>query len=366
MGERSEREIRESIDATRARMGETIEQIGDRVNPDRVKSDLKAKAREQIDDAKDNVKRKARNTMRDIEHGVTDTGRGIWATIRDNPVPAGMVGVGLAWLIANRRDSDEHRLGTYSTGPAVPYRPGYGSGRYSEASVRSGQMGAMGTTGYGDAGYGASGSRGGAEGRSGGTGSLDHGYSSRPDARTTGFAASGSLRDDGTDSEGLRDKASDALHEAGDRLGNVQDKVSNAVDDVQERAGEMVAGTRDRVSDWAHGAKDRAVRAEHRVEDSMRDNPMAAGAVALAIGMAAGLIIPETQREHQAMGRTRDRLIDKAQDKFRTSAEKLHDSAREKAGEAARHAVDEVWPGGDEPTHGRDSGVAGGFSEPRR
>src|SRR5690606_39705763 len=100
------REIRESIEATRARMGETIEQIGDRVNPDRVKSELKTRARHQINEAKDNVKRKARNTMRDVEHGVSDTGKGIWATIKDNPVPAGMVGVGLAWLIANRRESD--------------------------------------------------------------------------------------------------------------------------------------------------------------------------------------------------------------------------------------------------------------------
>jgi ElaB/YqjD/DUF883 family membrane-anchored ribosome-binding protein len=361
MSERSEREIRESIESTRARMGETIEQIGDRVNPERVKADLKARAREQVNEARDNVKRKARNTMRDVEHGVSDTGRGIWATIKENPVPAGMVGVGVAWLLANRRSADEHRhyeYGTYSTGPAVPYRAGYTGARYDESG--RGSVGAYGSTddyGTGNA-YGSSGSTAGY----GSTGSR--GYEDRLDARSTGFSAgaAGSHSTDGnarSDSGGIREKASDAIHHAGDRLGDVQERVGDAMHGAQERVGGVVHGTQERVSSMAHQAKYRAQRAEHRMEDSMRENPVAAGAVALAIGMAAGLMIPETDREHRMLGRTRERAMDKAGDAVRRSADKLHDAAREAAGESARHAVDEVWPGGDE-------NETEGFSEPRR
>lgn len=366
MSERSEREIRESIETTRTRMGETIEQIGDRVNPERVKAELKARAREQIHEAKDNMKRKARNTMRDVEHGVSDTGRGIWATIRENPVPAGMVGVGLAWLIANRRDADDrnYEYGTYSTGPAVPYRPGQRAGsQFGEPGHRpAGAYGAAGeydaARGHTEAGqYGATGGYGGG-GVYGGT----TGYEGRVDARSAGSAAgagSPQWRDDDRGSEGIREKASDVLHQAGDRLGDAQERVGSALHDAQERVGEVVHSGRDRVSGWGQEAKQRARRAEHRVEESLRENPVAAGAMALAIGVAAGLMIPETDREREVMGRTRDRVLDKAENAVRSSAEKLHDRAREAAGETARKAVDEVWPGS-------DGSATEGYSEPGR
>jgi ElaB/YqjD/DUF883 family membrane-anchored ribosome-binding protein len=321
MNDRSEREIRERIDTTRARMGDTIEQIGDRVNPDRVKAELKSKAREQIQETKDNVKRKARNTMRDVEHGVADAGRGIWATIRENPLPAGMVGVGLAWMFANRRGSDEHRdreYGTYSTGPAVPYRPGYGR--------------------------------------------IDHGYEGSESA-SFGLAAESSRTEytgDGasSDSEGIREKAAEVIDSATDRISDAQERVSNWAADTKEQVGSWAHDGRDRIGDLAQQTRNRAHSAERRVEESMRDNPLAAGAVVLAMGMAAGLIVPETQREHELMGRSRDRVLDKGKDAARRAAEKAHDTARDKAGESARHIVDEVWPGG----NSRDEG----FTDPQR
>lgn len=285
--------------------------------------------------------------MRDVEHGVSDTGRGIWATIRENPVPAGMVGVGVAWLLANRRSADEHRhyeYGTYSTGPAVPYRAGYTGAQYDGEAGR-GSVGAFDST----ADYGsrnASSAAGSTRGYEAGTTGL---YGA---AGATGAGSAG-------DSGGMREKASDAIHQAGDRLGEVQERVGGAMHDAQERVGGVVHDTQERVSSMAHQAKYRAQRAEHRMEDSMRENPVAAGAVALAIGMAAGLMIPETEREHRMLGRTRERAMDKAGDVVRRSADKLHDAAREAAGESARHAVDEVWPGGDE-------NQTEGFSEPRR
>lgn len=344
MSERSEREIRESIETTRARMGDTIEQIGDRVNPSRVKADLKARARNQIHDVADKMKQKARNTMRDVEHGVSDTGRGIWATIRENPVPAGMVGVGLAWLIANRRDGGEQRAqDTYSTGPAVPYRPGDAERGSVGPSADYGRTGPYTESGSYDA-----------------TG--DYRSAGSTDIGSTGSVAGTSqFRGDGpgAESAGLRDRAASALHEASDRLGDAQERVGEAVSGAREKVGHVAHDTQERVSSWAHEAKQRAQQAEHRVEDSLRENPMAAGAVALAIGVAAGLMIPESQREHEVMGRTRDRVLDRAHDAVRRSADRMHDAASDAAAKTARHAVDEVWPGADETQ-------AEGFSEPRR
>src|SRR5690606_27509347 len=109
MNDQSEDELRNRIDDTRAHLGHTIEQIGDQINPDRVRAELKARASEEVDEVKNNVKRKARTAMRNVEHGVSDTGRGIWETIRDNPLPAGMVGAGIAWLAAASRKNGHDR-----------------------------------------------------------------------------------------------------------------------------------------------------------------------------------------------------------------------------------------------------------------
>src|SRR5690606_10649520 len=105
---------------------------------------------------------------------------------------------------------------------------------------------------------------------------------------------------------------------------------------------------------------DRARDAERRLESSMHEHPVAAGAIALAIGMAAGLMVPESDREHRMMGRTRERVMDKAEDAARRAGSKLHDAARDAAGESARHMVDEVWPGADSESSTE------GFTEPRR
>jgi len=325
MSDRSEREIRERIESTRARMGDTIEQIGDRVNPDRVKAEIRA-----------NVKRKARDTMRNVEHGVTDAGRGIWATIRENPLPAGMVGFGLAWMIANRHGGDEPRerdYETYSTGPAVPYRPGYADRSRSTAAP-------------------------------GATGRIEHGYEGRTEGGTGATASAGAQltgEDANADSKGIREKAAEVVDQATDRISDAQEAVGNWAHDKQERVGGWAHERKDRIGELAQQTRYRARSAERRVEDSMRENPLAAGAVVLAMGVAAGLIVPESQREHELMGKSRDRVLDKAEDAARRAAEKVHDTVRDKAGETARHAVDEVWPGGD--SRGE---LADGYSDPRR
>jgi gas vesicle protein len=84
--------IRADIEATRTRMGETLEELGTRLNPDR----LKEQAKEAIHDATiGRVQTMARNTA----GKAADTGRRITDVIRDNPIPAAMVVAGLGWMI---------------------------------------------------------------------------------------------------------------------------------------------------------------------------------------------------------------------------------------------------------------------------
>jgi len=309
MSEQSEAALRERIDETRARMGHTIEQIGDRVNPSRVKADLKARAREQVHEIKDNAKRKARNSMRNV----SDAGRGIWSAIRENPIPAGMIGVGLAWLLKNRRAADEYRYDAErfdAFSAREPYRSGYMEPSYDNSYERDVSR------------------------------DLEYG-------RTT-FA------------EGPVGFGSADTHWRGDGDRGLREKASERVSDVKHRVGEVAHQAQDRIGDLAHRASDRVREMPHSVEHRMQENPVAAGAMALAIGMAAGMMIPESEREHRMFGQRRDQLLDRAQDAARRAGEKLHTAARDAAGESARSMVDDVWPGGEERTGDE------GFSEPRR
>lgn len=344
MGEESEREIRERIEATRARMGDTIEEIGDRVNPDRVRRELKARAREQVEDFKDTVKQKARDTMRDVEHGVTDRGRGLWHTIKENPIPAGMVGVGLAWLVANGRSQQDEHSGRGQRGLS--------SGGYRNYADREEYRGYRGYPDTGRADYGS--------GYMSATGEERH---ARGAGMGIGMESSVPLGEPhpggertGTERarEGAQEAAGRVLEGAEHAAERVRDEARHAADTVREksselahRASEGIDEARHRVGHWADEAQERARRAEHRVEDAIRENPMAAGMVAAALGFAAGLMIPETRKEHEMMGPTRDRVLDRAEETARRAGEKAKDVADD-AARSAERALDEMVSGDDE------------------
>jgi ElaB/YqjD/DUF883 family membrane-anchored ribosome-binding protein len=59
-------------------------------------------------------------------------------------------------------------------------------------------------------------------------------------------------------------------------------------------------------------ASDQARRAAGRLGDLVYENPFAFAAVGLAVGAAVGFLLPETRRENELMGETRDTLLDKA------------------------------------------------------
>jgi ElaB/YqjD/DUF883 family membrane-anchored ribosome-binding protein len=353
MHEPTEAELRERIETTRTRMGETIEAIGDRVNPERVKTELKAHAKEQVREIKDNVKMKARSTMRDVKHEVRDTGRGIWDTIRENPIPAGMVGIGLAWLLANRSEGHDHaHLGYdqsvrdggygygYGLGPSVPYRQGSDrdfsqsdhEARYTGRSYSAGSPGFGNTYGNQHGG----GSYGGQYRDDSGSGVVDSVRDTADDVR---HAAQQGM-------ETARERVGDAVDTVRDAAGDAVETVRDTASDVVNRAAEGFDRVQEHVGDWADHARHRAVRVEQRVEYAARENPLAAGAVAMALGLVAGLMIPETRRERQLMGDARDRFMDRAGELAHRATERVREVAHE-AADSVREVVDDALPDSD-------------------
>lgn len=89
-------EIRRDIEQTRARMGETIEALGDRLNPSRLRQQMKDNVREATIGRVRTMADNARNRM-------TQGGRGLVETVKENPIPAAMIVGGLGWLLFGSR-----------------------------------------------------------------------------------------------------------------------------------------------------------------------------------------------------------------------------------------------------------------------
>src|SRR5215216_5740841 len=99
--------LRSEIRETRDRMSGTLDQLGTRLNPHRIKQQVKENIREATVGRVENMARHA-------SERVTETREGILDTIRDNPVPAAMIGIGLGWMIFNGRRREEHGIWSHT------------------------------------------------------------------------------------------------------------------------------------------------------------------------------------------------------------------------------------------------------------
>ena len=104
--------IRADIRETRERMSQTLDGIGERLNPQVLKQQVRDEIQERKQQLKENIREatigRAQHMARDAAGRVTETRRGIADAIRENPIPAAMVGIGLGWLLYNGRRSDSY------------------------------------------------------------------------------------------------------------------------------------------------------------------------------------------------------------------------------------------------------------------
>ena len=107
--------IRDDIERTRARMGDTVESLGERLSISRIKQELKSNVR-------DATIGRVENMASNAKHRMMDGGRGIAGTVRDNPIPAAMIVGGLGWLLVESRRSHGPRAVEYEP-RSVEYEP---------------------------------------------------------------------------------------------------------------------------------------------------------------------------------------------------------------------------------------------------
>jgi hypothetical protein len=108
--------------------------------------------------------------------------------------------------------------------------------------------------------------------------------------------------------------------------------------------------TMDRASQMATEAREVAARTGRRARNQfqrlLRENPLMVGAAAMLVGAAVGMALPETERENEWLGETKDNVVDRAQDLARDAAARV----REAAGDIAGQVTSDVVSGKDTQT----------------
>jgi len=121
--------IRADIEQTRADMSDTINAIQEKLNPQAL-----------IDKAKDSVHEATIGRVEQMVTTVTDnakdTGNNLIQMAKDNPVPAALIGLGLAWLFTRNKSTSGNWQPDYRAGSQYDYSPrgmsrqNYGYGNY--------------------------------------------------------------------------------------------------------------------------------------------------------------------------------------------------------------------------------------------
>jgi hypothetical protein len=296
-------QTRAQIEQTRSEMSTTIDAIQEKLSPqnlaqqakDTVKEATVGRAQEMVS----NVGDTATEMVSNAGSSAKGFGSTLVETVKGNPVPAALAGIGLGWLFMSSRkqSSSGSSNGGYSSkyGASLPgYNPGY-----------SGQSG----------------------------------YYSRQQAG----------------GPSLGDRLSGTQDTVSDLAGQAQDKASNVAGQVQGTAGQMAGQAQDAASQVAGRVQDTAgqlagtaqygaQRAQGAFQQALNSNPLAVGAAAIAVGAAIGLSIPETEKENQLMGEKRDNVMQQAQETAQEKVQQVQTVAQEAVGaakDAAQSSADQ-------------------------
>jgi ElaB/YqjD/DUF883 family membrane-anchored ribosome-binding protein len=194
---------------------------------------------------------------------------------------------------------------------------------------------------------------------------------SRPRATSGDERASSGYRDNDLlpedyASPGITPEPSDEVLAASSGNGSgAKVRIKHAGQHLKARASHM----RDRVRAATQSSRGGAVHAKDSLQQFAENQPLALGAIGVAVGAIIGSALPSTRREDELFGRAREHALDRARElgseKYTALRERAV-SAAERAKEAAKEAL--RGDGADDRnamgTHVRDEGAFHGSSTP--
>jgi ElaB/YqjD/DUF883 family membrane-anchored ribosome-binding protein len=256
---RSPEEIEDDLERTRAEVSSTIDAIQNKLTPGQLMDQAFAYARTSLP---------------------AEFGSNLANTVRDNPVPVALMGVGIAWLMMSGR------------------RNGNGG------TVRARRQA------YDD--------------------DIDHGYDAQYEdsGGMHGDKLRGAMESISEKGSEWRAQAERKSRYAADKASDLGHRISDKASAFTDRARNIGSETRHRVSDIGQRSQQQYYRAKDGVNRMVDEQPLMVGVLGLAAGALLGALLPSTRREDEMMGRTRDDLLDRARETASEQAEQLKESAK--------------------------------------
>jgi ElaB/YqjD/DUF883 family membrane-anchored ribosome-binding protein len=261
--------LRSDIDLTRRRMDDTMEALGDRLHGRHLLDEVIGFFRGSNEDAEGSaarVREKISRTARRATHGVVDT-------VKENPMPAFLIGAGVAWLVyASTRGSAAAKQTDYALENPDRYDP--------------------------DAHY------------------------DRPLDYPAGLAGETGEQFEDTDenvgskihemTDTIKDKAGAATDQVKEKAAEMVDRAKGKLADFRGRAAEVTSRVRQRAGEIKEQVQDRAQAVYSKTRDHVAttadEHPLELGLGCLAVGVLVGLALPTPEPVNRIVGPGVDRL----------------------------------------------------------
>ena len=263
--------IEQDLDRTRARLDSRLSELQDRLSPGQVLDDLMG-------------------YFRGSEGA--DFGRNLLDSVKSNPLPAALTGIGLAWLMASNPHPQPHEAGT-----GVPVPPGRSKVRVFGATgpvptdydamtarVRSAEQGV--TRQQDEAEH------------------IYHGRLNEARGHAMGIA-----RQAQETAESFGQRIQDALSAAEQAVAKGANAATNAIGQGAHGLGDLASGAAGQVSGAAQYAGSQLTQGGQAAQQmggtliaALADSPVLLGALGLAAGALLGALVPQSDQEEAALG----------------------------------------------------------------
>ncbi|WP_207538123.1 DUF3618 domain-containing protein [Sabulicella rubraurantiaca] len=302
-GDKSPAELEREVEQTRNNVSETLDTLREKLRPSQIMDEVMEEATDWIRGS-----------------GGTEFVSNLGATVRDNPLPVVLIGVGIAWMLLggrSSRDTDDY----YDAQRTARVVPGAGSQghtrtyRMQHEPVRSS------------------------------AGPVRRFMNDARDAITSGPSAVAHAMGDAASraASAVSGAASSAASAVSGAASSAASAVSGAMPSGSSSYGSSSSGggigahvshLTGQVSDVASDVADRAARQYRQAE------PFLYGALGLAIGAGIGALLPATEVENRLLGEHREAAFDAA----RESIDTVRHIAEDKIAEA-RDTIVETYEG---------------------
>jgi ElaB/YqjD/DUF883 family membrane-anchored ribosome-binding protein len=274
--------IEAEISQTRRRMDTTLDRLADRLQPRHLLNDL-------VDFWHSRRSRHGdgHHIAEAVRENTRKAGQTLVHQVRDNPVPALLIGAGVAWLIFDRSRSDDR---TWAEPAPDLYSPEEDYGiepTYDDQSLSTTESVGEKLTSVGEK------------------------------AKNVAGRAGQKLRETG---QHLRERAREQGQQLRSRTSHVRHQMQDRFRDRYERTQERL--------------RQSCQRTQAQLQETADQHPLSTGAACLAIGLLAGFLLPKSRREDQMFGDVSDAVRHRVKEVSQDLVEKGKHVA-----EAATHAA---------------------------